>query len=78
MEFLKLRFGEESLQQCDIMVKDVDESRRINSNLGTFIDAMIVSQHFWPPFQVISVVLRIIRSHIYRVTSSACILKLKD
>ena len=30
LERLKLRFGESSMQQCDIMVKDVDESKRLN------------------------------------------------
>lgn len=49
------------------MIKDVDESRRINNNLRaamsenvdkenitskTKLDATIVSKHFWPPFKV--------------------------
>ena len=28
-----LYFGQESLHQCEIMIKDIDDSRRINSNL---------------------------------------------
>ncbi|KAH9156056.1 hypothetical protein AeRB84_002042 [Aphanomyces euteiches] len=51
LELLKLRFGEESLQQCEIMIKDVEESKRIYANLRSPVDATIVSQHFWPPFQ---------------------------
>lgn len=71
LELLKLRFGEDSLQQCEIMVRDIEDSKRINLNIqstrekraaaeataGTSrktpapVDATIVSQHFWPPFQ---------------------------
>ncbi|OQS07323.1 anaphase-promoting complex subunit [Thraustotheca clavata] len=51
LELLKLRFGDESLLQCDIMVKDIEESKRIQSNISSIVDATIVSQHFWPPFQ---------------------------
>lgn len=66
LELLKLRFGEDSLQQCEIMVRDVEDSKRINLNIRSTlekqadatktaaplpIDATIVSQHFWPPFQ---------------------------
>ncbi|RHY20350.1 hypothetical protein DYB32_010055, partial [Aphanomyces invadans] len=51
LELLKLRFGDARLQQCDIMIKDVDESKRIHANLGLAVDATVVSEHFWPPFQ---------------------------
>ncbi|ETW05532.1 hypothetical protein, variant [Aphanomyces invadans] len=51
LELLKLRFGDARLQQCDIMIKDVDESKRIQANLGLAVDATVVSEHFWPPFQ---------------------------
>ncbi|KAF1313781.1 Anaphase-promoting complex subunit 2, partial [Globisporangium splendens] len=70
LELLKLRFGEESLQQCEIMVRDIEDSKRINLNIQSTrakkaaaatsdaaskplvpVDATIVSQHFWPPFQ---------------------------
>jgi anaphase-promoting complex subunit 2 len=65
LELLKLRFGEENLQPCEIMVLDVEDSKRINLNIRKptltdlsdsemefEIDAVIVSHHFWPPFQV--------------------------
>ncbi|KAF0716225.1 Aste57867_2957 [Aphanomyces stellatus] len=51
LELLKLRFGDASLQQCDIMVKDIEESKRLQTNLGAPVDATVVSEHFWPPFQ---------------------------
>ncbi|EQC42222.1 hypothetical protein, variant [Saprolegnia diclina VS20] len=57
LELLKLRFGDESLQPCDIMVKDVEESKRVQANVASIVDATIVSQHFWPPFQAEDVVL---------------------
>ncbi|DBA04288.1 TPA: hypothetical protein N0F65_002050 [Lagenidium giganteum] len=62
LELLKLRFGEDSLQQCEIMVRDVEDSKRINANISSaraqqpyskysIVDATIVSSEFWPPFQ---------------------------
>jgi len=33
LELLKLRFGESSLHQCEIMLKDMGDSRRVNANL---------------------------------------------
>lgn len=68
LELLKLRFGEESLQQCEIMVRDIEDSKRLNSNIRSMlersaegsrvpIDATIVSEEFWPPFQTEEVAL---------------------
>ncbi|GLE11729.1 hypothetical protein PINS_up024316 [Pythium insidiosum] len=57
LELLKLRFGEESLLQSEIMVRDIDDSKRVNQNVRSslqtpfVVDATIVSQHFWPPLQ---------------------------
>ncbi len=31
LELLKLRFGESSLQQCEVMLKDISDSKRINN-----------------------------------------------
>ena len=31
LELLKLRFGEASLQQCEVMLKDISDSKRINN-----------------------------------------------
>lgn len=62
LELLKLRFGETSLRQCEIMIKDIDDSKRIVSNIystiaaqresrdiSMVVDAAIVSHIFWPP-----------------------------
>jgi len=63
LELLKLRFGETSLRQCEIMIKDIDDSKRIVSNIRStvdldkgvdadesmVVDAAIVSHIFWPP-----------------------------
>lgn len=67
LELLKLRFGEASLHQCEVMVKDIDDSKRIQSNIHStlqvnrrsvgddggapVVDAAIVSHIFWPALQ---------------------------
>lgn len=62
LELLKLRFGESTLHQCEVMVKDIDDSKRIQTNIhstlkskpngGTpVVDAAIVSHIFWPALQ---------------------------
>lgn len=62
LELLKLRFGESTLHQCEVMVKDIDDSKRILTNIhstlelrpsrGTpIVDAAIVSHIFWPALQ---------------------------
>ena len=33
LELLKLRFGEAQLHYCEVMLKDVTDSKRINSNI---------------------------------------------
>ena len=33
LELLKLRFGEASMRQCEVMIKDIDDSKRIHSNI---------------------------------------------
>ena len=39
LELLKLRFGEAALHQCEIMVRDVDESKRLNNSVAFKIKA---------------------------------------
>ena len=65
LELLKLRFGETSMRQCEIMIKDMDDSKRIASNVHStlkgknnkekgekpLVDAAIISHIFWPPLQ---------------------------
>ena len=59
LELLKLRFGENQLHQCEVMLKDVSDSRRINAqilendqaqdNLSLVpIQSIILSGQFWP------------------------------
>ncbi|RLN98249.1 hypothetical protein BBJ28_00000036 [Nothophytophthora sp. Chile5] len=38
LELLKLRFGEESLQQCEIMVRDIEDSKRLNLNVRSTLE----------------------------------------
>jgi len=61
LELLKLRFGENSMRQCEIMIKDMDDSKRIIANIHStmksktrkdpVVQAAIVSHIFWPPLQ---------------------------
>ena len=62
LELLKLRFGETPLHQCEVMLKDVSDSKRINtglhnendsklSQLGFPVNALILSAQFWPQFK---------------------------
>ena len=59
LELLKLRFGEQSMRQCEIMIKDTDDSKRILNNIHSRsttrdewkVDATIVSHIFWPSLQ---------------------------
>ncbi|XP_056144317.1 anaphase-promoting complex subunit 2 [Lampris incognitus] len=61
VELLKLRFGESHMHFCEVMLKDVADSRRINSNIREeelrlgeeeqpplALSAMILSSEFWP------------------------------
>lgn len=62
LELLKLRFGESQLHFCEVMLKDISDSKRINSlvhqdanfealNKKFTSNAMILSAQFWPPFK---------------------------
>ncbi|KAI7812855.1 anaphase-promoting complex subunit 2 [Triplophysa rosa] len=61
VELLKLRFGESHMHYCEVMLKDVADSRRINTNIREEesrlppeeqptlpLSAMILSSEFWP------------------------------
>ncbi|MFT7817668.1 anaphase-promoting complex subunit 2 [Arapaima gigas] len=61
VELLKLRFGESHMHYCEVMLKDVADSRRINANIreeesrlpeeeqpSLPLSAMILSSEFWP------------------------------
>lgn len=56
LEFLKIRFGEKNLISCEIMLKDIMDSKRINNQLPknlkeSNIQALIISKLFWPNLQ---------------------------
>ncbi|KAM4664309.1 anaphase-promoting complex subunit 2 [Discoglossus pictus] len=61
VELLKLRFGEAQMHYCEVMLKDMADSRRINSNIRDEEEklpeeerppfdlvALILSSEFWP------------------------------
>jgi len=71
LELLKLRFGESSLHNCEIMLKDMADSKRTNGLVNTNLqkaeptniandfklDMIIVSHLFWPTFRDENVIL---------------------
>uniref|UniRef100_A0A1A9ZZH8 Anaphase-promoting complex subunit 2 n=1 Tax=Glossina pallidipes TaxID=7398 RepID=A0A1A9ZZH8_GLOPL len=60
LELLKLRFGEPLLHNCEVMLKDITDSKRINSHIQSDpkyneskqfdISSLIISAQFWPSF----------------------------
>ncbi|XP_039200849.1 anaphase-promoting complex subunit 2 isoform X1 [Crotalus tigris] len=64
VELLKLRFGEAQMHYCEVMLKDMADSRRINANIRDeeqklpeqerppfSLVAIILSSEFWPPLK---------------------------
>jgi anaphase-promoting complex subunit 2 len=62
LELLKRRFGEHQLHHCEVMIKDIYDSKRIDGNIqldkkynlekSSFsTSALILSAQFWPPFK---------------------------
>ncbi|KAL6069171.1 Anaphase-promoting complex subunit 2 [Balamuthia mandrillaris] len=67
LELLKLRFGDVALHECQIMVQDLADSKRINQYVhsskdrssdeqeedeeAALLNATILSSLFWPPFR---------------------------
>ncbi|KAL0280099.1 UNVERIFIED_CONTAM: hypothetical protein PYX00_001488 [Menopon gallinae] len=62
LELLKLRFGESQMHTCEVMLKDIYDSKRINAHLHCEADlnlieqayptnAKILSAPFWPSFK---------------------------
>lgn len=61
VELLKLRFGESSLHNCEVMLKDLGDSKRLDSYVHSeskkssaetvvpWLDTKILSASFWPP-----------------------------
>nr|XP_060613214.1 anaphase-promoting complex subunit 2 [Anolis sagrei ordinatus] len=64
VELMKLRFGEAQMHYCEVMLKDMADSRRINANIRDEeqklpeeerplfdLTATILSSEFWPPLK---------------------------
>ncbi|KAL8797863.1 MAG: hypothetical protein Q9195_000215 [Heterodermia aff. obscurata] len=55
-ELLKIRFGEPPLQSCEVMLRDIQDSRRVDAFIhkeqnfaqNQRLHAKILSHHFWP------------------------------
>ena len=63
LEILKLRFGDAPLQVCDVMMKDMTDSRRADQGIKNLnseplpIHATIISRLFWPATNPTSLVM---------------------
>ncbi|EIW67008.1 hypothetical protein TREMEDRAFT_45474 [Tremella mesenterica DSM 1558] len=55
VELLKIRFGEQALQICDVMLKDMADSKRIDDHVHGDIESkvhpLVISRMFWPNIQ---------------------------
>ncbi|EGO24136.1 hypothetical protein SERLADRAFT_416324 [Serpula lacrymans var. lacrymans S7.9] len=55
IEILKIRFGEAALQVCEVMLRDMTDSRRIDQHVQSqktsCVHPTIISQHFWPTLE---------------------------
>ncbi|KAH7925590.1 hypothetical protein BV22DRAFT_1010971 [Leucogyrophana mollusca] len=55
IEILKIRFGEPALQVCEVMLRDMTDSRRIDQHVqsqnATIMHPTIISRHFWPALE---------------------------
>ena len=56
LELLKIRFGEAALQNCEVMIKDLAESKRFCTQVAhqDSITALIASAHYWPKLPTVS------------------------
>ncbi|KAL1740891.1 hypothetical protein HDZ31DRAFT_46560 [Schizophyllum fasciatum] len=61
IEILKIRFGEAPLQVCEVMMKDMSDSRRTDSHVQSqkksLVHPTIISSHFWPPLGASDIVM---------------------
>ncbi|KAI0045093.1 ubiquitin-protein ligase [Auriscalpium vulgare] len=61
IEILKIRFGEAPLQVCEVMLRDMTDSRRIDQHVKTqqpsILHPTIISRHFWPQLQSSKIVM---------------------
>ncbi|KAE9403240.1 hypothetical protein BT96DRAFT_964565 [Gymnopus androsaceus JB14] len=61
IEILKIRFGEAALQACEVMLKDMSDSKRIDGHVQsqneTVLHPTIISKHFWPMLEATEIVM---------------------
>ncbi|KAI0289207.1 ubiquitin-protein ligase [Russula brevipes] len=61
LEILKVRFGEAPLQVCEVMLKDMTDSKRIDQHVqsqsSSVMHPTIISRHFWPQFQTAKILM---------------------
>ncbi|KAF8627672.1 hypothetical protein AX15_004309 [Amanita polypyramis BW_CC] len=52
IEILKIRFGEAALQVCEVMLRDISDSKRIDVHVQaqkqTVVHPTVISRQFWP------------------------------
>jgi anaphase-promoting complex subunit 2 len=55
LEVLKRSFGAQKFHECDVMIKDIDDGRRVdkmihdeNENIDPNFHGVILSKHYWP------------------------------
>ncbi|CAG2054169.1 unnamed protein product [Timema podura] len=88
LELLKLRFGEGHLHYCEVMLKDIYDSKRINGHLTSDLNfdlirkqefpttALILSAQFWPAFKEETLELpQIVKDHFQIYTEAFEMLK---
>ncbi|KAI6044752.1 hypothetical protein EDC04DRAFT_2932165 [Pisolithus marmoratus] len=61
VEILKIRFGESALQVCEVMLRDMTDSRRIDQHVQSqkpsVMHPTIISRHFWPALEASDMVM---------------------
>ncbi|KAF7331519.1 Anaphase-promoting complex subunit 2 [Mycena kentingensis (nom. inval.)] len=52
IEILKIRFGEAAMQVCEVMLKDMSDSKRIDTHIqsknASIMHPTVISRNFWP------------------------------
>ena len=43
LELLKIRFGEESLHNCEVMLRDLEDSKRVNNAISSYLEKKLPS-----------------------------------
>ncbi|KIY51524.1 ubiquitin-protein ligase [Fistulina hepatica ATCC 64428] len=61
IEILKIRFGETALQVCEVMLRDMSDSKRIDNHVQSkspsVVHPTIISRHFWPSLESSDIVM---------------------